>query len=52
MIMITSALNFVTALRGRRDWARGSSALLKYLSQFATNKSPIANRISLSTVTS
>ena len=55
MIMITSALNFVTALRGRRDWARGCSALLTiidYLSQFATNKSPIANRISLSTVTS
>lgn len=51
MIMITSALNFVKALRGRRDWARGCSALLTiidYLSQFATNKSPIANRISLS----
>ena len=28
MIMITSALNFVTALRGRRDWATGCSALL------------------------
>ena len=28
MIMITSAPNFVTALRGRRDWARGCSALL------------------------
>ena len=55
MIMITSAPNFVTALRGRRDWARGCSTLLTiidYLSQFATNKSPIANRISLSTVTS
>ena len=54
MIMITSAPS-VTALRGRRDWARGCSALLTiidYLSQFATNKSPIANRISLSTVTS
>ena len=28
MIMITSVPNFVTALRRRRDWARGCSALL------------------------